>query len=164
MLDKRTIHYGIPLAALFLLLIGYDVKQSGRMVVAPATLDGVVTVETSSDKRFTFITCTPLHPPLWRRLTHSLLSGAFVAQPGKPTGDVFAHTGTAHIEYLGNVIDIVFADSTRFLFSTEPRGYMPPSEGKAEYSTGIATYSIFGLNTQADFVGSQDWTQRSCGI
>ncbi len=162
---RRVIYY---LAIIFVLcsatLISSRIASSGRMVVAPASLNGMVTIAMSSDNKLIFITCEPYHPTLWRRIIHSTLSGAFVVQRIDSTSDGIAHAGSAHIEFTGNLLSVVFADSSQFIFSSEPKKSVFLDKGVVDSPVGIATYVVSGLDTHADFVASRDWTQRSCGL
>lgn len=164
---RRVIYCGGICLATFVVLCAVTVKMPGilpwgRMVLPPASLDGTVTISTSPDKKLTFITFAPYHPAFWRRLVHSTLSGAFVVQYWGPTRNVVAHTGSAHIEFQGNLLSVVFADSSRFAFTTAPKESRVPGEGEVDYVMGLATDGVGGFSTHADFVASRDWTKRSC--
>src|SRR5487761_374412 len=132
---RRVIYYGAICLA-FVILCATIIKTSaistpGRMAVAPASLDGLVTISSSSDKKLTFITCASYHPTFWERLLHTTLSGAFVVQHIVPTPNVVAHAGRVHIEFQGNLLSVVFADSSRFVFTTAPKKSIPlPLKGE----------------------------------
>jgi len=166
---RRSIYWGTIGFAIFLVLFAVVVPPgrlaAGGMVRAPASLDGMVTISTSADKKLTFITCARNHPALWRRLVRSTLSGAFVVQYGKPTRDSIAHAGEAHIEFLGNLLSIAFADSSKLTFTTAPKVPTSSEHGDVVGSVGLATNSVYGFRTHADFVASRDWTQpQVCGF
>jgi hypothetical protein len=67
-------------------------------------------------------------------------------------------------------LNIVFADSSRFVFTSKPKNSLfpeggdLPQGGEVQYSVGLATYRVVGLSTHASFVASHDWTKRSCGL
>lgn len=135
LVTRRVVYYGAISLATFVVLCAAIVKTLGispwgRMVVAPASLDGTVTISMSTDNTLTFITCAPYHPALLRRLFHSILSCAFVVQHRGATPNAVAHAGNAHIEFQDDLLSVVFADSSRFVFTTAPTGYIPPGEAK----------------------------------
>lgn len=138
----------------------------GEMATAPASLDGLITISTSPDTKLLFVTCEPHHPSLWHRLVHTTLSGAFVVQHGKPTRTIFNRAGDGHLDYEGTQLTVVFADSTQFVFSVEPKGSLPSEPGEVvDYVAGLGTHRVAGLHTHSDFVSSHDWTKGgSCGL
>lgn len=170
LIRRRVVYYGAICMSVFVILCVVTVKTPGiwpwgRMVVAPASLDGMVTISASPDKKLTFITCAPYHPTFLRRLVHSTLSGAFVVQNGGAKRNVVAHIGRAHIEFQGDLLNVVFADSSRFVFTTAQKGSIPIEDGEVDYSVGIATDSVAGFGSHAAFVASRDWTKHgSCGL
>jgi hypothetical protein len=167
---QRGIRYGaICLVALAVLLTVIakipGIANRGKMVVAPASLDGMVTISMSPDKVLTFITCAPYHPTFWQRHLHSTLSCAFVVQHSGPTRTVVSRAGNAHIEFQGDLLSVVFTDSSRYVFTTRPKDSIPLGEGEVDESMGIATYGVGRFDTHAAFVKSRDWTKRgSCGL
>jgi hypothetical protein len=169
MSSRRVTYYGaIGLTAL-ILLCSLIIKRPGilpwgKMVVAPASVDGVVTISTSPDKKLTFITCVPNYPPIWRRLLHSTLTCAFVVQHFKPTRNAIAHAGSAHIEFQRHLLSVVFSDSSRFVFTTASEDPAVPGAAEVDYGVGLATHLTAGLSTHADFIGSRDWIKLSCKL
>jgi hypothetical protein len=170
LVSRRVINYGAICLTTLVVLCAVTVTTPsivpwGRMVVAPASLDGMVTISTSPDKTLTFITCAPYHPTFWRRLVHSTLIGAFVVQHRGPTRNAVAHAGRAHIDFQGDLLKVVFADSSQFVFTTAQKQSIPLEEGEVDYSLGLGTYGVTGFSTHAEFVASRDWTDRnSCGL
>ena len=167
---RRVIYYGVTCLVLVILCVAIieslGILIPGRMVVAPASLDGLVTISMSPDKKLTFITCASYHPTLWHRLLHTTLSGAFVVQHLTPAHNIVEHAGHAHINYQGDLLNVVFADSSRFVFTSAPKGSISPMEGTVECSVGLASDSVTGFDTHADFVASRNWSEqgRSCGL
>ena len=169
LVKRRVVQYGAICLATFVVLCAVAVQTSGiltwgRMVVAPASLDGVITISTSPDKERTFITCALDHPTFLQRLFHSTLSCAFVVQKSGPKRSVVTHVGRAHIDFQGNLLSVDFADSSLFVFTIVPKGSIPLEEGEVDYVTGLATYRTKFIDTHAAFVASRDWTKRSCGL
>lgn len=170
LITRRVISYGAICLAIFVVLTAVIVKPLGvsnsrAMVAAPAALDGMVTISTSPDKKLTFITCAPYHPSLLQRILHSTISCAFIVQHFAPTRNVIAHAGRAHVEFLGDLLSVAFADKSRSVFTTAPKGAYR-EEGEVDYSDGIATYSVAGFGTHTAFVASHNRTQSrgSCGL
>jgi hypothetical protein len=164
LVERRVLIYRFICLAAFLVLCAVTVRMSGgKRVVAPASLDGLVTISMSPDKVLTFITCAPYHPTFWQRHLHSTLSCAFVVQHSGPTRTV-AHAGNAHIEFQGDLLSVFFADSSRYVFTTRPKDSIPLGQGEVDESMGIASYGGGGSGTHAAFVKSRDWTKRSCGL
>lgn len=137
------------------------ITNKGQMVVAPATLDGRVTISMSPGKRLTFITCTPNQRTFWQRHLHSPLSCAFVIQHNGPARTALTHAGIAHIEFQSDLLSVAFADSSRYVFSIRPMDAIPTGQGEVDEAMGIATYGVRGLGTHADFVNSRDWTEHN---
>jgi hypothetical protein len=170
MLVKRIVLYGmISLAALVMgaAILGKPGAQaaSGR-VVAPAYIGGKVTISTSSDGLFTFITCsTDQQPPLWRRLFRDVpLSGAFVVQRRKPQQIAVTHTGPAHVEFQGDLLRIAFDDSSQFVFTILSIKNLGDVGGIVEHVGGLASYPVAGFSTHASFVASRNWGLRACHL
>jgi hypothetical protein len=166
---RRARYYGAICLAIFLMVCVVITETPrlwpwGRVVLAPASLDGMATISLSPDSKMIFITCAPYHPSLLRRLFHSTLSGAFMVQRNVPIRSVSARAGSAHIDYQENLLSVVYADSSRFVFSTAPGASVVTTKGDFYNSVGIGTYSVAGIGTHAAFVASHDWTKRYCGI
>jgi hypothetical protein len=168
---QRAVYWVAVCLATFVVPVALVIKAPGilpwgKMVAPPASLDGVVTISTSPDTTLIFITCSPDHSTFWQRISHSTLSGAFVVQHGGPTHKVVTRTGSAHIEFQGDLLSIVFTDSSRFVFTTARKGSISLKEDDfVDYAVGLATHSVIGLSTHSDFVGSRDWTMPgSCNL
>jgi len=172
MLSKRKIvqYTATGLVTLLLscsaLLVLPQFSHFGDRVIAPAEMNGVVTITTSPDNKMAFITCIPDHVGFLKRVFHTNLSAAFVAQLVGSEKTSVSHSGTAHIVFRGDLLDVVFSDSSRFLFTTS-RKQLAAQEilgCSGSYVGGIATYSVSGVRNHADFVSSRDWTRRTCGL
>lgn len=170
LLGRRGKYFGaMCLAAVVLLgLVVVERPEAlpwGRIVTAPAAMDGMVTISTKPDKSLIFITYSPEHPSLWRRLLHSTVTGAFAIEHFGSNHTSVAHHGLAHIDYERGVLGISFADSSRFVFTSAPRSAIPTEKGEVDSSVGIVTYHVAGASSHAGFIAQHDWTKRtSCGL
>ena len=135
----------------------------GGMIVAPASLDGKVTISTLPDRTRIFVTYAPDHPSLLRQLLHSSITGAFVVQQREPLRNAVAHAGNAHVDFGGDLLNIEFPDAS-FIFTVKPEGSLPAGPANVDYVTGLATFHVSRISTHTGFVASRDWKQNSCGL